>query len=30
MVAMFRKETEEPGAKGFGARKIAAWMAKGE
>lgn len=30
MVAMFREKTEEPGAKGFGARKLAAWMAKGE
>lgn len=29
MVAMFRKETEEPGARGFGARKLAAWMARG-
>jgi nucleoside-diphosphate-sugar epimerase/putative sterol carrier protein len=30
MVAMFRKEAEEPGARGFGARKLAAWMGRGE
>jgi nucleoside-diphosphate-sugar epimerase/putative sterol carrier protein len=29
MVAMFRKEAEEPGARGFGARKLAAWMGRG-
>ena len=30
MVAMFRKEGEDPGARGFGARKLAAWMGRGD
>lgn len=30
MTAMFRKETEEPGVRGFGARKLAEWMGRGE